>query len=113
MTVTHTVLFQFKSDVDSSQVREACLICDRFLALKDQCIHPTSNTPYIVSLVGGKDNSPEGMQNGLTHGFVVIFNSTEDRDYYVKTDPAHQDFIGKVGSLLEKVTVLDFTNGVY
>ncbi|CAG7554976.1 unnamed protein product, partial [Fusarium equiseti] len=101
MTVTHTVLFQFKSDVDSSQVREACLA------------NPFINTPYIVSLVGGKDNSPEGMQNGLTHGFVVIFNSTEDRDYYVKTDPAHQDFISKVGSLLEKVTVLDFTNGVY
>ncbi|CEI61056.1 unnamed protein product [Fusarium venenatum] len=110
MALTHTVLFQFKSDVDASEIKK---ICDSFLALKDQCIHPTSNSPYIVSLVGGKDNSPEGMQNGLTHGFVAIFNSTEDRDYYVEKDPAHQAFVAKVGSLLDKATVVDFTDGVY
>ncbi|KAG8350444.1 hypothetical protein FVEN_g13063 [Fusarium venenatum] len=53
------------------------------------------------------------MQNGLTHGFVAIFNSTEDRDYYVEKDPAHQAFVAKVGSLLDKATVVDFTDGVY
>ncbi|VTO84234.1 unnamed protein product [Fusarium graminearum] len=73
MTLTHTVLFQFKSDVDLSEIKE----------------------------------------NGSTHGFVAIFNSAEDRDYYVKSDPAHQVFIAKVGSVLEKATVIDFMDGVF
>jgi hypothetical protein len=32
------------------------------LALKDQCLHPTTNKPYVKSAVGGSDNSPEGLQ---------------------------------------------------
>jgi hypothetical protein len=30
------------------------------LELKDQCLHPTSKTPYVKSGIGGKQNSPEG-----------------------------------------------------
>jgi hypothetical protein len=30
------------------------------LALEEKCIHPTSQTPYIKSFSGGKNNSPEG-----------------------------------------------------
>ncbi|KAF5564461.1 hypothetical protein FNAPI_2169 [Fusarium napiforme] len=93
MSITHTVLFQFKDNVDQKDITKTC---DDFLQLKDLCIHPTSKKPYIISLQGGKDNSPEGMQNGITHGFVATFESAEDRDYYVKTDPAHQAFIAKM-----------------
>lgn len=32
------------------------------LTLKDNCVHPTSQQPYIKSASGGKDNSPEGIQ---------------------------------------------------
>ncbi|KAF4968314.1 hypothetical protein FSARC_4259 [Fusarium sarcochroum] len=110
MSLTHTVLFQFKADVSPNDVKETC---KGFLALKDQCIHPTSNNPYIISVKGGKDNSPEGMQNGITHGFVLTFNSAEDRDYYVKSDSAHHAFVAKVGGFLEKVIVVDFSDGVY
>lgn len=76
-------------------------------------MHPTTNSAYILSVKGGKDNSNEGLQNGFTHGFVVEFASVEDRNYYTKTDPAHQDYVKSLGGLLEKVTVIDFTNGVY
>ena len=85
MSVTHTVLFQFKSDLPDSEVREvgrphptsrphahahahahahfpASKACGRFLALQESCIHPTSNAQYILSLKGGRDNSPEGLQ---------------------------------------------------
>ncbi|KAL7807117.1 dabb domain-containing protein [Trichoderma aethiopicum] len=110
MSITHTVLFQIRADAKPEDVKAAC---DRFLALKDNCIHPTTNTPYIASLKGGQDNSPEGLQNGITHGFVVEFNSAEDRDYYVRTDPAHQAFVKSIGGLVEKAIVVDFSNGVY
>lgn len=32
------------------------------LALKENCIHPTSKRPYILDSSGGRDNSPEGHQ---------------------------------------------------
>ncbi len=32
------------------------------LNLKTQCIHPTTQKPYILNSSGGRDNSPEGMQ---------------------------------------------------
>ncbi len=31
------------------------------LALKDKCLHPTTNTPYVKMAMGGKENSPEGI----------------------------------------------------
>jgi hypothetical protein len=76
-------------------------------------MHPTNNAPYIVSSSGGKDNSPEGAQGGLTHGFVVIFENAEDRDYYVNDDPAHKAFVEKNGPRFEDVRVIDYEGGVY
>ncbi|KAB5575360.1 hypothetical protein GE09DRAFT_1091747 [Coniochaeta sp. 2T2.1] len=110
MSVTHTVLFQFKATAKPEDVKAAC---DRFLNLKDACVQPTTQVRYIKSLKGGKDNSPEGLQNGLTHGFVAEFASTEDRDYYVSTDPHHQAFVKSIGEVVEKAVVVDFVDGVY
>lgn len=31
------------------------------MSLKDKCIHPTSQKPYIKSAVGGRNDSPEGL----------------------------------------------------
>ncbi|KAH6847917.1 stress responsive A/B barrel domain-containing protein [Chaetomium sp. MPI-CAGE-AT-0009] len=110
MSLIHIVLFQFKADADPEAVKA---VCARFLSLKDNCIHPTTKSPYILSLRCGKDNSPEGLQNGMTHGFVLEFASPEDRDYYVTTDPVHQEFVKALADVLEKPTVLDFSDGVY
>lgn len=32
------------------------------LALKQNCKHPETGKPYILSFEGGKENSPEGLQ---------------------------------------------------
>jgi hypothetical protein len=110
MNVMHIVLFQFKSNLPAAEVEAAC---SRFLALKETCIHPTHKGNYILSLKGGKDNSPEGLQNGMTHGFVVDFASVEDRDYYVTKDPTHMAFVKSIEDLVEKATVVDFCDGAY
>ncbi|KAK4452537.1 hypothetical protein QBC34DRAFT_26714 [Podospora aff. communis PSN243] len=110
MSVTHVVLFQFKPDLPVAEVRAAC---SRFLALKEACIHPTRQEAYVLSLRGGKDHSPEGLQNGMTHGFVVEFASVEDRDYYVNKDPAHLAFVKSIEALVDKATVVDFNDGAY
>ncbi|GAB1320945.1 Stress responsive A/B barrel domain-containing protein [Madurella fahalii] len=108
--VTHVVLFEFKQDADPAAVD---LACARMMALKDKCLSRNSQYPYIQSISGGRDNSKEGLQDGLTHGFVVQFANLNDREYYVEHDPAHQDFKKEIEPLVKKVTVLDFTNGSF
>ncbi|PKS08300.1 hypothetical protein jhhlp_005244 [Lomentospora prolificans] len=107
-TVTHIVLFQFKDSVDKPTINK---IYNRMMGLRTECLHPVRSRPYIKSIKGGIDNSPEGLQNGITHAFVVEFASTWDRDYYVKEDPAHKAFVQWVGSAVEKATVVDFMPG--
>lgn len=36
--------------------------CDRMIGLKENCVHPVSNKPYIKASSGGADNSIEGIQ---------------------------------------------------
>ncbi|KAJ5089478.1 stress responsive A/B barrel domain protein [Penicillium argentinense] len=110
MSITHVVLFQFKSSVTAEVIND---VCSRMLALKDDCLHPLSQKPYIKSSSGGIDNSIEGIQNAISHAFVVEFSSAADREYYVRNDPVHQEFIQSVGGLLEKAQVIDFTDGIF
>jgi hypothetical protein len=46
-----------------------------------------------------------------THGFVVEFESAEDRDYYVFKDPAHQEFVKFAGEVANGVKVVDYEPG--
>ena len=52
-----------------------------------------------------------GPQNGIQYGFIVEFDSLEDRDYYVGQDPTHQAFIKGRGGIIEKAIVVDYTAG--
>ncbi|KAI9839572.1 MAG: hypothetical protein M1819_002198 [Sarea resinae] len=52
-------------------------------------------------------------QGGLTHGFVVEFESEEDRAYYVHKDPAHLGFVKSLDGIVVGARVLDFVPGVY
>ncbi|KAL6852932.1 hypothetical protein ACO1O0_007480 [Amphichorda felina] len=108
--VTHVVMFQPKAEVSAEVAKE---LFDDMFALKDKCIHPATNKPYIKSSVGGKDNSIEGLQGGITHIFIVEFESAEDREYYVKEDAAHKAFLEKHFPNLAKAQVIDFTPGVF
>ncbi|PYI27560.1 hypothetical protein BP00DRAFT_379300, partial [Aspergillus indologenus CBS 114.80] len=108
--ITHIVQLQFKSSTSPDRVEE---VCSNLVALKDKCLHPTSQTAYIKSFRAGKQNSPEGLSNGITHVFVMEFESEEDREYYLNKDPDHLAFVKGLGGDIEKVQVVDFTNGVF
>jgi len=110
MSIVHIVLFKLKSSLTEAEKKE---FCDDMLALKDTCLHPTSNEAYIVSSSGGVDNIPEGAQGGFTHGFVVEFASREDRDYYIAEDAVHQAFVKKNSPRFDDVRVIDYEKGVY
>jgi hypothetical protein len=96
--VRHIVLFGFKPGTTPEDVET---IAKGFLRLRDAI-------PQIRSIEWGSDISPEGLQGGHTHAFVVTFDSEADRDAYLP-HPAHQAFISELlRPHLEKVTVLDY-----
>ncbi|KAJ5832502.1 hypothetical protein N7474_000813 [Penicillium riverlandense] len=109
MSITHIVLFQFKESVSAEVVND---VCRRMLGLKDNCIHPSSQKPYIKSSSGGRDNSIEGAQNGISHAFVVEFASAADRDFYIEKDPVHLAFVRSLDGIIEKAQIIDYTPGV-
>ncbi|GIZ38984.1 hypothetical protein CKM354_000237700 [Cercospora kikuchii] len=110
MAIVHIVLFEFKPTVTHAQVED---VCTRMLALKDNCIHPTTNQRYVKSYGGGRDTSPEGLQGGFSHGFVSEFESEEDRKYYLEKDPAHLEFVASLKDVIQNVRVLDFEPGKF
>jgi hypothetical protein len=92
---------------------ERLQITSKFFGLKKSCVHPDTRRPYIVSVTGGVDTSIEHAQDGLSHAFILRFTSKDDRDYYVKDDPAHQAFKEAAAAVVEKTVVLDFQEGVF
>lgn len=95
----HVVLFKFKTEATPAKVQE---IIDAFNALP-------SKITEIKGYQWGTNNSPEKHDKGLTHAFILTFDSAKDRDTYL-VHPAHKDFGKIVGPWLADVTVVDFFN---
>jgi lysophospholipase L1-like esterase len=93
----HVVLFKFKETSTEADVET---IVKAFAALPGRI-------KEIQDFEWGTDNSPEGLQQGLTHCFFVTFASEADRDAYLP-HPAHKEFVDLVGPHVEKVTVVDY-----
>ncbi len=93
----HVVLFKFKegtSKADISKVETA------FSALPNKI-------PEIMDYEWGLNNSPEGINKGFTHCFLVTFNSEEARAIYLP-HPAHKAFVDVLSPHLEDVVVVDY-----
>lgn len=95
----HVVLLKFKDGTAPEQVRA---IENEFLALKKKI-------PLIKCIEGGEDVSPEKLQNGFTHCFIVTFENEAGRDNYIAHQD-HQQFVAFMKPDLEKVLVVDFWN---
>ncbi len=93
----HVVLFKFKEGTPEAKIKE---IVDAFSALP-------SKIKEIASYEWGINNSPEGLNKGLTHGFLLTFKSEADRDTYLP-HPDHKAFGALLTPHLEDVTVFDY-----
>ena len=98
--LVHMVSFKFKESVTKEDIKK---VETAFAGLQKKI-------PQILSYETGTNNSPEGLDKGFTHGFVLTFHSGQDRDDYL-IHPHHKDFGKLVGPLLEVVFVVDFWNG--
>ena len=96
----HVVLFQFKESATPEQVAE---IEKAFAKLPDQI-------DTITGYEWGINVSPEGLNDGLTHCFLVTFADKAGLETYLP-HPAHKAFVDKLKPILEKAVVVDYVPG--
>ncbi len=93
----HVVLFQFNEDATDADIKR---VEDAFAQLPDKI-------DVIKDYEWGTNNSPEGLNDGLTHCFLVTFDSEEGRAIYLP-HPAHKAFVEILKPHLKKATVVDY-----
>ncbi|MFT4153333.1 Dabb family protein [Parafilimonas sp.] len=93
----HVVLFGWKEGADSAAIDNAV---KAFAALPGKI-------NLIKAFEWGINNSPEKLNQGLTHCFMLGFSSEEDRDAYL-VHPDHVAFAKILSPVLAKVTVVDY-----
>lgn len=93
----HVVMFGWKNGTDTTAINK---IVTAFKELPGKIA-------LIKSFEYGTNNSPEGLNKGLTHCFLVTFSSEADRDGYL-IHPAHKEFVSKLQPAPENITVLDY-----
>jgi hypothetical protein len=95
--IRHIVCLKFKPETTSESILE---IEKKFPALKQ-------SVPGIISIEWGLNNSPEGLNKGFTHCFIVTFANELARTTYLPHS-AHQDFVEILKPLLDDVFVIDY-----
>jgi hypothetical protein len=93
----HVVLMRF---LPAATAEDIANISQHFASLARQI-------PGILTLSGGPDVSPEGLQHGFTHGWLVQFVDAAARDAYL-VHPAHQAFVSMLKPFVDDVLVCDF-----
>ncbi|MBB3224877.1 Dabb family protein [Pseudoduganella umbonata] len=97
LLLRHVVLFAFKNDAPADAVDA---VVAGFAKLPDAI-------PGIVGYETGTNVSPEGLNDGYTHCFMLTFSSAEARDDYLN-HPAHVRFVKTLASCLERSLVIDY-----
>ena len=93
----HVVSFKFKEGTRPEDVRK---VVDAFGALK-------TKIPQVDKYEWGQNISPEKLDRGHTHVFILTFRSEKDRDAYL-VHPDHKAFGALLGPFLAEAFVTDF-----
>lgn len=96
-TLRHVVLFKFKEEASQEDIDK---VVDAFAALPDKISE-------ISDFEWGTNNSPEGLDKGFTHCFLLSFKSEAARAAYLP-HPDHKAFGDLLGPHLEDVLVVDY-----
>ena len=93
----HSVLIRF---LPAATAEDIARISQHLASLSRQI-------PGILTLGGGQDVSPEGLQHGFTHGWLVQFVDAAARDAYL-IHPAYQACVATLKPFVDDVLVCDF-----
>jgi hypothetical protein len=98
--IKHCVLFRFRSDVREEAIDD---IMTRFEQL-------VGTIPGVRKVYAGRNVSPEGLDHGHRHGFVMEIENERLRDAYL-IHPEHiaisEDLLPLLDGGIEGVTVFD------
>lgn len=97
MKVHHMVLLRFRSEAADLQAARL------FQALEGL----RQTLPGILHFAGGPYRSPEGLNQGYTHGFLMTFADAGARDHYL-THPDHERVKEEFLPHLEGLVAFDF-----
>ena len=95
--VKHIVLLKFKEGATEEQI-------NKFF---EDVLDLSETVPGIDDYVSGTNCSPEGSNQGLTHGFIMTFSDVAARDAYI-VHPEHERFKTMALSVVETVLAFDF-----
>lgn len=93
----HVVLFKFKDTASPEDIKK---VEDAFRALP-------AKIPAIERFEWGTNVSPENLNQGFTHCFLLTFRDEKGRDEYLP-HPAHKEFGQLLRPHLDKVLVVDY-----
>lgn len=94
----HIVMFKFKETASAENIQS---LIDAFKALK-------GSISEVKAFEWGTNNSPEKLNEGLTHCFQATFASEADRDAYLVAPP-HKAFVEKFAKpYVDKAVVVDY-----
>jgi hypothetical protein len=93
----HVVMFKFKETATQEDIEK---VEKAFNALPGKI-------SAIRDFEWGTNNSPERLNKGFTHCFLLTFNSEEDRNVYLP-HPDHQNFGKEIGDYIQDVIVVDY-----
>lgn len=93
----HFGVFQFKKEITQDQIDES------FAALVDL----KNKISGLISVEHGPYKSSEGLNDGFTHGFIMTFETAQQRDDYLP-HPDHLKVVDLVQPRLERLVVFDF-----
>jgi len=95
--VKHIALFKFKEGTAQEQIDQAL---EKILELSE-------SIEGIEDYVCGINNSPEGLTQGFTHGFVMTFSDAAARDAYL-AHADHERVKTEVLPSIESIIIFDF-----
>lgn len=93
----HVVFFKFKDSATPAEVQ----------GIENAFIELTKKVNTVTGFEWGTNVSPEGLNDGFTHCFLVTFKDKAGLDVYLP-HPEHAAFVAKLKPILDKACVLDF-----
>lgn len=95
--VQHMVVVKFRPEVTSTEI-------DQVLNSLNEFWRVTRGIRYFAA---GPYSSPEGLNQGFTHGFLVTFEDSAARNAYL-VDPEHQRLVNQIVPKLDQIVAFDF-----
>ena len=95
--LVHVVSFKFKQDATKEAIAK---VEKDFAALRGKI-------KEIASFEWGTNVSPEKLNKGFTHCWILTFKDEKDRDAYL-VHPDHKKFADSVGAVIGDVFVIDY-----